>query len=208
MKLTGERRHRLLPFDHEFLILTMPPTKKGTTKVQPGGRVKIDYDYYECDDLEALVGSSVETRFDPLNIMYAYARIKDKWVRCVCRKYLSLARTTERHRKFYSDTERQDKRLFAKGLRDRALERALKSRGDKAKENKLVEARRLALLKERQNEAPIRRVMAEFFGDFNPTSLPSTDCDMTVPSASPARESSLFAGIDMNSLPKLSEYKG
>jgi len=208
LKLTGERRHRLLPFDHEFLILTMPPTRKGTAKVQPGGRVKIDYDYYECDDLEALVGSSVETRFDPLNIMYAYVRIKDKWVRCVCRKYPSLARMSERHRKFYSDTERQDKRLFAKGLRDRALERALKSRGDKVKENKLVEARRLALSKERQNEAPIRRVMGEFFGDFNPTSLLSADIDMTGVSGSRVEEGSLFARIDRNSLPKLSEYKG
>lgn len=207
MKLTGERRHRLLPFDHEFLILTMPPTKKGAAKVQPGGRVKIDYDYYECDDLETLVGSLVETRFDPLNIMYAYVRIKDKWVRCVCNKYLSLTRMTERHRKLYSDVERQDKRLFARGLRDRALERALKSKGDKVKENKLVEARRLALSKEQQNEAPMRRVMGTFFGDFNPTSPPLTNVHMATSSGSPAEEQSLFAGIDTRSLPKLSEYK-
>ncbi|HEV7893627.1 MAG TPA: TnsA endonuclease N-terminal domain-containing protein [Pyrinomonadaceae bacterium] len=208
IRLTGERRHRLLPFDREFLILTMPPTKKGTAKVQPGGRVKIDYDYYACDDLESLVGSSVEVRFDPLNIMYAYVRIKEKWVQCVCNNYLSLARMTERQRKLYSDTERQDKRLFARGLRDRALERALKSGGDKVKEQKLIEVRRLALSKEQQNDAPMRRVMGDFFEDFNPTSPPSADRHTTAPSVPQAQKQPLFAGIDTNSLPKLSEYKG
>jgi putative transposase len=208
IKLTGERRHRLLPFDREFLILTMASTKKVTAKVQPAGRVKINYDYYQCDDLESLVGLSLEVRFDPLNIMYGYVRIKEKWVRCVCNKYLGLTRMTERHRKLYSDTERQDKRLFAKGLRDRALERALKSRGDKVKEQKLIEARRLALSKERQNDAPMRRVMGDLFEDFNPTPPPSADHHMTALSVLQSQKQPLFAGIDTNSLPKLSEYKG
>jgi hypothetical protein len=53
--------------------------------------------------------------------MYAYVRIKDKWVRGVCKKYLHLARMSERDRKLYSDTERQRKRIFTQGFRDRAL---------------------------------------------------------------------------------------
>jgi putative transposase len=156
-KLTGERRHRLLPYDWEFLILTMPSTKKGTAKVQNGGGVKINYDFYQCEELESLVGARVEVRFDPLNIVYAYVRIKDKWVRCFCKNYRHLARMNERDRRLYSNTESQRKRIFSKGLRDRALERALKSRRDKVKEEGLVEARRLALARERQNESPIRR---------------------------------------------------
>jgi len=115
---------------------------------------------------------------------------------------------TERHRKLCSDTERQNKRLFAKGLRDRALERALRSRGDKVKEEKLFEARRLALSKERQNESPIRRVMGKFYEAFVPPSTPSADYNTPAQSGLPAQGQSLFADIDTNSLPKLAEYKG
>ncbi len=208
VRLTGERRHMLLPYDHEFLILTMPSTIKGTAKVQPGGCIKVDYDYYKCEELETLVGSRVEVRFDPLNIMYAYVRVKDIWVRCVCKKYLHLARMTERDRKFYSDTERQHKRLFTKAFRDRALERALKSRKDKGKEQELVEARRRALSRARQNEAPIRRILGKHFAEFIPQLVPSAKRDISVQSSVLTQEQSLFANIDSNSLPKLSEYKG
>jgi transposase InsO family protein len=208
IKLTGERRHRLLAYDREFLILTMPSTKKGAAKVQPGGRVKVDYDYYGCEELESLVGSEVEVRFDPLNVMYAYVRIKDKWVRCVCNKYLHLARMTERERKLYSDTEHQRKRNFTKGLKDRALERALRSRNDNAKEKELVEARKRALARTRQNEYPIRRVLGKFYEDFNPQSTPSSKHNPPTHSGAPAQEHSAFATIDTKSLPKLSEYKG
>jgi putative transposase len=207
-KLTGERRHRLLPYDWEFLILTMPSTKKGTAKVQNGGGVKINYDFYQCEELESLVGARVEVRFDPLNIVYAYVRIKDKWVRCFCKNYQHLARMNERDRRLYSNTESQRKRIFSKGLRDRALERALKSRKDKVKEEGLVEARRLALVRERQNESPIRRVLGRFFEDFNPQSTPSHKHNPPMPADSLAQEQSLFATIDTTLLPKLSEYKG
>jgi transposase InsO family protein len=208
LKLTGERRHRLLAFDYGFLILTMPSTKKGDAKVQNGGRIKINYDYYGCDELESLVGSQVEVRFDPLNIMYAYVRINEKWVRCVCRKYQHLVRMTERHRKLYSDEERQVNRVFAKGVRDRALERALKSIGDKDKEEELVKARKRALSRERQNESPMRRVLGKHSEDFLPRPATSTVHNAPAHSAPPAQEQSLFAAIDTDSLPELSEYKG
>jgi hypothetical protein len=208
MKLTGERRHKLLPFNREFLILTMPSTKKGTAKVQAPGRVKIDYDYYQCEELESLIGSHVEVRFDPLNIMHAYVRIDGQWVRCVCRRYIHLARMTERHRRLFSDQERQSKRNFAKGFRDRALERALKSREDKAKEKELTKARKRALKREKQNEAPIKRVLGDQFDYFIPQISSSADYNMRKPSAMPAQEQPLFAGIDTSALPELPEYVG
>lgn len=208
MRLTGKRQHMLLPYDREFLILTMPSTTKGTAKVQPGGWVKIDYDNYRCEELETLVGSRIEVRFDPLNIMYAYVRVKDIWVRCVCKKYLHLARMTERDRKFFSDTERQHKRLFTKAFRDRALDRALKSREDKGKEKELVERRRRALSRARQNESPISRVLGKLYAEFIPPLMPSTKHNISMQISEPQQELSLFANIDMNSLPKLSNYKG
>ena len=208
LKLTGERRHRILPFDYEFLILTMPSTKKGTAKVQNGGCVKINYDYYQCNELESLVGSVVEVRFDPVNILYAYVRIEDKWVRCACKKYQNLTRMTERDRKLYSDEECQRKRGFAKGLRDRALERALKLRKDKTKEEELIEARKRARSRAMQNEEPIRRVLGTFFEDFMPQLSPSANHNTPTHPSAPAQERSSFAAIDTNSLPKLSEYKG
>ena len=43
---TGERQHRMIPYDDEFLIFTMPTTIKGTAKVMRGNGVKIHHVYY------------------------------------------------------------------------------------------------------------------------------------------------------------------
>jgi transposase InsO family protein len=205
IKRTGERRHRLLAFDHEFLILTMPSTRKGTAKVLNSGRVKIGSDFYRCEELMPLIGKTVEVRVDPLNIMNGYVRIKEKWVRCVCDKYRHVERMTERERKAFSEEERQRKRTFSGGLKDRALERALSSRPDRAKEKELAENRRQALLRKKQNEFSIKRVLGKH---FEPGSqLPSaTTTNRALLAAT--EESSLFASIDTQSIPSLAEYKG
>ena len=39
----GLRLQRLIPYDHDFLIATLPSTAKGTAMVSPGRGVKINY---------------------------------------------------------------------------------------------------------------------------------------------------------------------
>lgn len=209
LRLTGERRHRLLIYDKEFLILTMPSTRKMTARVQNGGRIKIDGDYYECDELgQVAVGTDAEVRFDPYNILYGYVRIKNQWIRCVCRRYLRLERRTERERRIYSAEERQRKRLGSLNLVDRAIKRALESREDKVKEEKLIKARKEAQGRTRDNEHPLRRILGNLYQEFNPQLEATGVGDVSESAIPPTSGRSLFADIDTSSIPSLEEYAG
>ena len=42
----GQRLHRIVPYNQEFLMLTLPTTPKGTAKLMPGRGVKINHIYY------------------------------------------------------------------------------------------------------------------------------------------------------------------
>ena len=46
LKLTGERRHRLIPYDAHFMRLTLPSTKKGTALYAAGRGFKLNGEYY------------------------------------------------------------------------------------------------------------------------------------------------------------------
>src|ERR1051326_5610264 len=51
LRITGIRRHRLLRYDEEFKMLTLPTTKKGTAKNLVSRGVKINNEYYWCGEL-------------------------------------------------------------------------------------------------------------------------------------------------------------
>jgi putative transposase len=209
LNLTGERRHRALAYDREFLILTMPSTRKMTARVQNGGRVKVDGDYYECHELGAVsVGTDVEVRFDPYNILYGYVRLKNRWVQCMCRRYLCLERRTERERKIYSVEERKRKRLYSESLTDRAIKRALESEKDKVKEGNLVAARKEAQARKRDNGHPLRRILGNLFHEFNPQPEAMARVDSPEGADTPTSGRSLFADIDTSSIRSLEEYTG
>ena len=43
---TGEREHRRILYDEEFILATYPSTRKGTALIQPGRGIKLNYLYY------------------------------------------------------------------------------------------------------------------------------------------------------------------
>lgn len=45
----GQRHHRLIAYDDEFLMATSPTTNKGTAKVMEGHGAKINHLYYWCE---------------------------------------------------------------------------------------------------------------------------------------------------------------
>src|SRR5438093_753502 len=45
----GARIHRMVAYNEEFMILTLPATAKGTAKVMVSRGVKINHIYYWCD---------------------------------------------------------------------------------------------------------------------------------------------------------------
>ena len=46
MAQTGDRAHRKIVYDRDFLIFTLPTTRKGTATVMPGRGMKINHLYY------------------------------------------------------------------------------------------------------------------------------------------------------------------
>jgi putative transposase len=85
LRAHGERKHRFISYNQEFLIDTLPTTPKGTATVQAAGRgVKINYIYYFAPELNdsRLIGKEVPVRFDPLDCGHAYVYVRNTWVEC------------------------------------------------------------------------------------------------------------------------------
>lgn len=66
----GNRNHRLIPYDNNFKILTLPTTSSGTAKIQQSRGVKINSIYYWSNLFRnrEIENTSVPIRYDPFNI--------------------------------------------------------------------------------------------------------------------------------------------
>jgi len=78
----GRRTHRLQLYEREFILWTLPTTKTGKAKVQPGRGVKINYIYYWNDAFKAakLEGTRIPVRFNPFDVSYACAYVDGRWI--------------------------------------------------------------------------------------------------------------------------------
>jgi putative transposase len=85
----GFRLHRLIPYDRDFLIATLPSTSKGTAMVSPGRGVKINYIFYWCDAMDdpKIQRQRVPIRFDPFDLGTAYTFIGGQWIQCHSEHY-------------------------------------------------------------------------------------------------------------------------
>jgi putative transposase len=81
---SGSRLHRLIPYDHDFMIATLPSTPKGTAMVSPRRGVKMNYIFYWCDAMDdpKIQRQQVPVRFDPFDLGTAYAFIGGQWLQC------------------------------------------------------------------------------------------------------------------------------
>jgi putative transposase len=84
MAATGQRLHRVIAYDREFLVHTLPTTRKGTAKIAPGRGVKIHNLYYWSDAFRApdVEKQHVAIRYDPFDVGTAYAFINKEWTEC------------------------------------------------------------------------------------------------------------------------------
>jgi len=80
----GSRAQRIIPYDQEFLIATLPTTPKGTALVAVGRGVKINQIYYWSDRFlePGIENESVPVRYDPFDLGTAYAYVRKQWVAC------------------------------------------------------------------------------------------------------------------------------
>jgi len=81
---SGFRKERMIPYDQEFLMATLPRTPKGSAKVTPGRGVKIHHIYYWSGRFQdpAVENQQVPIRYDPFDAGAAYAFVDGHWVQC------------------------------------------------------------------------------------------------------------------------------
>lgn len=80
----GKREMRLIPYDQNFLDLTLVPADRDTGKVQPTTGIRLNYFDYWCEAFRdpRVMNTNVSIRFDPWDISYIKAYVKGKWVTC------------------------------------------------------------------------------------------------------------------------------
>ncbi|MBA2680943.1 MAG: Mu transposase C-terminal domain-containing protein, partial [Ktedonobacteraceae bacterium] len=110
---TGEREHRAIAYDDEFLMESSPTTRKGAAKVEPGRGIKIHGIYYSAPPLRqpGVEGTQVKVRYDPFDIGTAYAYVRRGWVRCVSQYHATLQGHTEKEMLLASKEIRRQQQL-------------------------------------------------------------------------------------------------
>jgi transposase InsO family protein len=96
--LGGERQHRMIPYNQDFIIDTMPTTRKGAAKADINRGVKINYIYYWHDAFRRpeISNQQVPVRYDPINIGLAYAFVNSRWTQCISEHYARLQGRSEK----------------------------------------------------------------------------------------------------------------
>lgn len=81
---SGFRMERMIPYDQEFLMATLPTTPKGSAKITSGRGVKIHHIYYWSSRFQdpAVENQQVPIRYDPFDAGTAYAFVHGHWVQC------------------------------------------------------------------------------------------------------------------------------
>nr|WP_175802405.1 DDE-type integrase/transposase/recombinase [Burkholderia anthina] len=125
MRENGKRPQTHIQFNRDFLIATCPPVDRtGTRQIHRQRGVKVDQRFYwsAAFDSAQLDGESALVRYDPWDASSVYVRVKDAWVRAVCRNLHGLGLLTEvekralteeynRRHGSLADSERDKKRL-------------------------------------------------------------------------------------------------
>ena len=94
----GHRPHRVVSYDDEFRMWTLPTTARGTARVVPGKGVKINHVFYWASALREpeIEGSQVAVRYDPYDVGTAYVYVHQRWVPCISEHYGTLRGKSER----------------------------------------------------------------------------------------------------------------
>ena len=115
---TGTRTERMIAYDQEFLMATLPATPRGTAKVMPGRGVKINHIYYWSASFQvpAVEAQQVPIRYDPFDAGTAYAFVEQRWVRCHSEYYTVLHGRSEKELMIASSELRRRQERHSQGL--------------------------------------------------------------------------------------------
>ncbi len=126
MRLSGDRLHRVIPYDHHFKVMSLPVSKRGTGLVRPGKGIRLDHlDYWADAFRDAKVeGQHVEIKPDPFDLSRLYAKIHGRWVEACSNLSHEFRGRTLRERDIAAEEWRQWHRTqpshldLARSLRD------------------------------------------------------------------------------------------
>ena len=109
MAQTGSRSHRKIAYDRDFLILTLPATRKGTAKIAAGRGMKVNHLYYWSEHFRNPTWETqqVPVRYDPFDAGTAYAFVDGQWVECHSEYYSVLHGHSEREVQLASEELRK-----------------------------------------------------------------------------------------------------
>ncbi len=98
MEVSGQRLHKMIPYDKRFIFTTLPTTHKGTATLSPGKGVKIHYIHYWSNFFNdpEIEGRRIPIRYDPFDYGRAYAFVRNQWVDCKSEYYSAFAGHSER----------------------------------------------------------------------------------------------------------------
>jgi hypothetical protein len=113
---SGSRTHRMILYDENFQILTLPTTLDGKAKVQTGRGVKINSIYYWSNTFRnpEIENTSVQVRYDPFNAGIAYAFVQSQWVQCISQYYAQFQGRSEKELRLASIELRKRQQNYTK----------------------------------------------------------------------------------------------
>lgn len=108
----GERSHRHVRYNEDFVMETLPSPRKQTALVVPGKGVKLHYLYYWNDALRhpEVERTQIPVRYDPFDIGTTYAYCQGQWVQCLSQYYQQLHGHSEKELELATEELREQAR--------------------------------------------------------------------------------------------------
>ncbi|AST93229.1 hypothetical protein BC6307_19180 [Sutcliffiella cohnii] len=114
---TGKRPDTYIPYNEDFVLMTLPNPDRPERKVYPGKGFKLNYFYYFCEELKdpRVENKKVEVRYDPFNIGVAYAFVNKRWLKCYSSYYAFIKGKTEKELKQITEELLEKRKQHEKG---------------------------------------------------------------------------------------------
>lgn len=176
MAITGLRPSRLIPYNEDFRMSTLPTTAKQTAKVDRVQGVKINGRRYRAPEFRRpdVHGRQAPVRFDPTDVRHAYAYVDGRWVECWCSELRAFGPVSEREISHLSAEMQQRLRLHRRSSRRDSLRLADFVDGTKRQE----------VLLQAQRDAASRLTLSDSIRSI-PVVAPPPTVDPAQPSESP-----------------------
>jgi len=168
----GSRSHKMILYNENFRLLTLPTTQKGKAKVDSVRGVQIRYIHYWCSAFRdpEIQKTWVDVRYDPFNAGIAYAYIRGQWVECISEHYSSFKGRSEKEILLATEELRQRHKNHTKKFKFTAKYLAEFLSSTEAEE---------VLLSQRLRDAQGQEVFRVIAGDL-PNPIPYSQAEETI----------------------------